>query len=322
MQILEDHVFPKGASWYQGAERSHRMAYHLPNGSDIICIGCDDPDRIMSSEYQFILIDEGSELSEDQYEKLCTRLRSGATPYRQIVICTNPSYPSHWIKRFSDAGRIHLINTQHSDNPTADSTYLGMLSKLTGHRRTRLFLGEWCSADGTVYEDLIDCFVEPPLTLPTGKLFGGCDWGFSDPKALVLGTYYDSTAGRICFVTDELYQKFTPNDSFITSTTQLLANREHQIFADPSGSEFISAMQTNGLNVHKAKNDVIYGIDSVNTEAKEGRLFVSSSCKHLYEEACGHTWHTLLPDVPAKDDLHHLLDALRYMVASVKYYRL
>jgi phage terminase large subunit len=100
-----------------GPQRSHRQVYHFPNGSEVVVGGMDKPQKIMSSEYDFIYPQEAIELNEEDWESLTTRLRNGRVPYQQIVADTNPSHPRHWLKLRCDAGRCRLINTTHEDNP-------------------------------------------------------------------------------------------------------------------------------------------------------------------------------------------------------------
>jgi len=132
--------------------RRTRSSYDYDNGSVLVVGGLDNPDRIMSTEYDIIAVFEATECSEDDWEKLTTRLRNGKGPYHQIVADCNPASPSHWLKRRADRGQMEVFECRHQDNPVLwdrqakDWTeqgrkYLATLQSLTGHRRARLLAG-------------------------------------------------------------------------------------------------------------------------------------------------------------------------------------
>jgi len=128
---LEDHVMKDQPSLKSGPRRSHRDSYRYPNGSELICIGMDNAERIMSLEIDAVFCAESTELTEDDWEKLLTRLRNGKMPYQQAIADCNPSYPRHWLKVRADEGRMSRIQSRHEDNPTVTQSYLDRLSKLS-----------------------------------------------------------------------------------------------------------------------------------------------------------------------------------------------
>ena len=54
LATFELHVLPVGSPVMAGASRAMRQAYTYPNGSEIVCAGLDNPQKIMSSEYDRI----------------------------------------------------------------------------------------------------------------------------------------------------------------------------------------------------------------------------------------------------------------------------
>jgi len=73
--------------------------------------------------------------------------------------------------------------SRHVDNPTITAAYLVTLARLSGVRKTRLFLGKRAQAEGTVYDDfdravhVIDRFPIPPEWTRAR----GIDFGFTNP---------------------------------------------------------------------------------------------------------------------------------------------
>jgi PBSX family phage terminase large subunit len=153
---FEQTVLPLGHAdlSYQGAR--------YPNGSVIDFGGMDKASKIMSSEYDIIAVPEATELTENDWESLTTRLRWGRVPYQQMLADCNPSYPKHWLKQRANAGKTVMLESRHEDNPTlwtgTDWTekgraYIAKLDALSGARHLRLRKGIWAAAEGMVYDD-------------------------------------------------------------------------------------------------------------------------------------------------------------------------
>jgi phage terminase large subunit len=182
-------VLPPG-----NAELNYQGAIY-PNGSVITFGGLDKASKIMSSEYDIAYVQEATELSEDDWEKVTTRLRWGRIPYQQILADCNPGAPTHWLKRRANAGRCVMLESRHEDNPRMwdgaqwtpyGANYLGKLDSLTGARYARLRKGIWAAAEGMVYEGydpdihLIDRF-DIPDYWPRAWVV---DFGFTNPFVL------------------------------------------------------------------------------------------------------------------------------------------
>lgn len=164
----ENKVLPEGSPLKEGAERSNRSKYVFPNGSEVIVAGLrqshkDATQKIMSTEFDIIYVQEAIELNEDEWERLTSRLRNGKMPYQQLIADTNPSSPAHWLKKRCDRGQTQYLDSKHEDNPTLfdpvtkkitewGKTYIARLDALTGPRKLRLRHGKWVQAEGIVYE--------------------------------------------------------------------------------------------------------------------------------------------------------------------------
>ena len=160
---FEQHVLPLQHAARTPVQRRNRQSYDYPNGSHLVVAGLDNPQRIMSTEYDLIYVQEATELTENDWEMLLTRLRNGKMPYQQLLADCNPDTPTHWLKRRAENGLLQMLESRHEDNPRlwnpqiADWTevgraYLQKLDRLTGARHHRLRLGRWVGAEGVVYE--------------------------------------------------------------------------------------------------------------------------------------------------------------------------
>ena len=108
----EDGSGPEGVLW---KERDQKWVY--PNHSEVVVCGLDDPQKVMSSMYDWAYGNEILEIHQSMYEDVSSRLRNFKIPYQQWIGDTNPGPPSHWIKKRAESGRLKLLPTFHKDNP-------------------------------------------------------------------------------------------------------------------------------------------------------------------------------------------------------------
>ena len=128
--------------------------YIYPNGSVIWLGGMDNPDKVLSSERDFIYVNQAEELAEGDWETLGTRCsgRSGIAPYAQLFGDCNPGGSKHWIRERSRRKVLHLLVSVHKDNPEiydeqgnlteSGKRRMAALEALTGVRRKRLLEGD------------------------------------------------------------------------------------------------------------------------------------------------------------------------------------
>lgn len=164
--------------------RTQEQEYRYPNGSVIVVAGLDKSAvKIMSGQYDFIYINESTELTEAEWENLTTRLRNGVAPYQQIFGDCNPDAPTHWLKQRADSGRVTMFESRHADNPAVTPEYLAKLDALSGVRRKRLRDGIWAAAEGMVYEGWDQAVhVIDPFEIPQAWPRYWCvDFGFTNP---------------------------------------------------------------------------------------------------------------------------------------------
>jgi phage terminase large subunit len=142
-----------------GGEKPEWFDY--PNGSRIFVGGLDNRDKILSSERDFIYVNQAEEIDAADWEYLTTRAtgRGATAPYTQVFGDCNPGPPTHWIK---NRASLRVFESRHEDNPSLfDATgritaqgqrTLAILENLTGVRKLRLRFGMWVAAEGVIYE--------------------------------------------------------------------------------------------------------------------------------------------------------------------------
>ena len=158
----ESHVKPNCN--IGNVSRSHRSSYLYPNGSEIVCGGLDDPDKVLSTEYDIIYVNEATQITITDHENLSSRLRNGVVPYQRLVLDCNPDRPTHYLKKRIDSGLLKEFPSRHEENPRLfdaltqswtpyGEAYIARLERLTGVRYKRLRLGLWAASEGMVYDN-------------------------------------------------------------------------------------------------------------------------------------------------------------------------
>ncbi|MCP2248746.1 phage terminase large subunit [Lentzea aerocolonigenes] len=203
-----------GVLKFFGGSQRKPAQYQYENGSTITLGGLDDPIKIMSTQRDLAYVQESTELTEDDWQSLVTRMRGKVMPYKQIIADCNPSHPKHFLKQRANEGVIKLLISVHEDNPrffhadgtmTADGIdYMSKLDSLTGVRYLRLRKGLWVAAEGVIYDGwdeshhLIDRF-EIPEDWPRYWIV---DFGFRN--AFVAQFWAEDPDGRL-YLYRELY---------------------------------------------------------------------------------------------------------------------
>ena len=186
-----------------GPTRRNRQSYNFDNGSSIVVGGLDKPGKILSSEYDLIIVPQAEELNLQDWEILITRLSGTTLPpeQQQIIGDCNPQGPYHWIYKRSIEGELKLWETYHRDNPLLwdlvanDWTEFGrayierLRASLTGTTADRLLRGLWVQAEGVVYSDFSasedgNLIYDDP-DLDDGSFELAFDDGYIDPRAIL-----------------------------------------------------------------------------------------------------------------------------------------
>jgi phage terminase large subunit len=138
--------------------------YRYPGGAVVALAGLDDPEKVKSTEFDIIYVQEATELDQNDWELLVSRLRNGVLSYQQLIADCNPADPYHWLKQRCDRGDCLLLESRHEDNPMLwdhergewtefGTSYLKTLDTLSGYLYQRLRLGLWVAADGMFFTE-------------------------------------------------------------------------------------------------------------------------------------------------------------------------
>jgi len=319
--------------------------YDYPNGSRLVVGGMDNPGKTLSSEFDFIYVNQAEELTEDEWQALTRAAsgRAGHAPFNQVMGDCNPDVPEHWIQCRQS---LTLFESRHEDNPDLYDQETGelmeggkvrmrALDNLTGVRKQRGRYGLWVGREGQVYEfdpavHLLDRFDIPG----TWTRYRAVDFGFTNP--FVCQWWAEDPDGRL-YLYREIYMT---QRTVTTHATQIKEFKERieATIADHD-AEDRATLAENGIKTIAADKRVSVGIEKVQERLKlsgdkKPRLFVlrdslveqdtslsDSEVRRPYNietEFPGYVWPTTkakraADEHPVKAD-DHSMDTMRYMI--------
>jgi len=271
--------------WYGGSPQE-AASYRYLNGSVIVVGGMDKGDKIMSSEYDAAYVQEATELTEDDWEKITTRLRNGRTPFQQLMADCNPGPPHHWLKRRSDAGRCQMLNSRHQDNPRyftggawtdEGRVYLERLDALTGVRKERLRYGRWAAAEGLVYDGfdsavhlstVLNSRSHPPDAWPRWL---SVDFGYTNP--FVAQWWTADPDGRLymyreIYMTHRLVEDHAKQIEKLRKSQNRMEPPFQAVVCDHDAEDRATLERHLGVSTVAAHKDVLPGIEAVKARMK------------------------------------------------------
>lgn len=278
--------------------------------------------KIRGMTLQGALCDEVTLFTEDFFAMLLSRL---SMPGAKLFGSTNPDNPGHWLmKKYierQDELDMLVVKFLIDDNPALDPVYIRQLKQeYTGVFYRRYILGEWCLAEGLVYE--FDKAKHTTGEIPeSGRFFISVDYGTLNPfsaglwclnkgKAIRIREYYYSGREKGAMKTDEEYY---------AALERLAGDLPiRYVVVDPSAASFMETMRRHGrFSVRKARNEVLPGIRLTAMLLKAGRIFIHKDCKDAIREFGLYCWDDKGEvDKPLKVN-DHAMDDIRYFCSTV-----
>ena len=272
-----------------------------------------------------ILLDEVALQPRSFVEQACARCSVDGS---KLWFNCNPESPQHWFyqewvcqPKKHNAIRLHFLL---EDNPALPQKIIDRYKSMyTGVFYNRYILGEWCVAEGLVYD-----FGEPNIVdeIPkNGEYYISIDYGTMNPfsaglwcvlgdKAVRVAEYYYSGRQKAIQKTDEEYCEE------IVRLAE--GKRIQQVIVDPSAASFIAALRKRGFTVRKANNDVIDGIRRTAVMLKNGNVKIHRSCVDCIAEFGLYRWDDKATADTVIKENDHAMDDVRYFVNTVLRYKI
>lgn len=340
-----------GAVTFYGGSSQEPASFRYDNGSVLVLGGMDNSDKVLSTEYDLILVDECNQLTEEDWNTLLSRLRNGVLSYQQLIGCCNPDRPAHWILSRARTTLKHIYS-RHVDNPAyfrddgtptpAGEAYMGLLAGLTGIKRARLLDGRWAAAEGVIYEGfdeavhLVDRFEVPA----DWTRWWAVDFGFV--HAFVCQWWCEDPDGRLILYRELVHTKRLVEDHAKQMLAQVTDDdgnwtepRPRALLTDHDAEDRATLEKHLGMKSKPAKKSVSDGIQAVASRLKlqkDGKpriLIMRDSLVELdkeletmgkptclAEEIPGYVWADhKTKEQPVKED-DDCCDTMRYVVAQ------
>ncbi len=235
----------------------------------------------------------------------------------------NPDSPQHWFYKewICDTKRHNAIRLhfQLEDNPALSQKIIDRYKAMyTGVFYQRYIMGEWCVAEGLVYE-----FGEENITddVPTnGEYYISIDYGTLNPFSAGLWCVLGDKAVRI----KEYYyngrkENKQRTDEEYCDDVEALADGYNikKVIVDPSAASFITALRRRGFVVAKAKNDVLDGIRRTALYLKSGNIKIHRSCENSIAEFGLYRWDEKSNEDKVIKENDHAMDEIRYFSNTI-----
>lgn len=278
-KFVVKELLASGQVIFHGGGPQDAPQYRYPNGSTVTIGGMDRSSRIMSSEYDVVYVQEATELTEEDWEALTTRLRNWVIPFQQVIADCNPATPTHWLKARADRGTTQMHNSYHTDNPAlftdegvmtaSGEQYLAKLNQLTGTRKLRLADGKWVASEGVIYDEWDeDKHVVPRFEIPgSWARYWVVDFGFTNP--FVLQMWAEDPDGRM-YLYREIYHTGRTVDEHCKQVLSLVRDqagkwlepKPTKIICDHDAESRAQLRKQLGLGTVAANKKVLEGIQA------------------------------------------------------------
>ena len=267
--------------------RETDMSITFPNGSEIIMVGLDDEQKLLSlANISTVWVEEAFEVEKEKVEQLNLRMR-GQADNQQIILSWNPISKQHWLYDFTVANppaNSIFIHSTYKQNPFLNKEYIAALDEMETRNpeKYRVYgLGEWgIDPEGKVFSNYrVEEF--DPLLLASGLEHRcGADFGFIDPSTIVASLW--DKEKQIIYVYDEFYKKGCQLDEMYEGLIDMKLAKS-KIYMDSAEPRSIDFFRRKGVPAYPC----IKGKDSVQARIaflQNHLIIIHPKCKNVINE--------------------------------------
>lgn len=279
-QLILDFLHKYDCYKYVHVKRDELEITRL-DGSDnsILFTGLDDVDKLKSIEQgNYIWVEEAIDILFREFINLDILMRRKTDGINQMFLSCNPLSALSWIKTeiVDKPDEDTAINySTIDDNPFASEVDKKRLDRLKDRDNNlyKIFrLGLWGILENIIYDrwktyNKVEINKETKIKTIDGKKIDdvtyGLDFGFSNPSCLTEINWIENDF----IVRELLYQAGLTNTELIERVKKIIPveHRYREIYADHSEPARINEFYQADFNIHKAKKDVLPGIDFCKT---------------------------------------------------------
>lgn len=323
--------------YWKATENPLELRY-LPTGQKIIFRGFDDPDKLASTTVEsgylcWVWVEEAFEIaSEEAFVKFDLSVPRGNVPpplFKQTTLTFNPWSEKHWLKRrFFDTSSpdVLAMTTNYMCNEFLDDTDRRMYEEMRENNPRRYAvagLGEWGVTDGLVYDKWsVEAFdiAEIPDAWKYRHVFG-LDYGYTNDPTAFIAMAVNPLDKRL-YIYDEHYEKRMLNNDIAAMILKKGYHKERirADSAEPKSNEDLRRMGITRITpAAKGRDSIVNGI----AKLQEYRMIVHTRCENTIAELSSYCWDQKRDDPINRpvDENNHLMDAMRYAMEDIKYFR-
>lgn len=316
-------------SYFTVIHSTMEIIYNV-DGRRILFRGLDDVEKIKSIVVPIgtltdIEIEEATEVSEDNYDKLGLRMRGLSVVPKRKHLYFNPTFRTHWIARrffngqlikYKYDGNILIVHSTHKDNKFLTQEDHDEIEAKTGYVHDVYADGKWGVLGDLVFNNWS---VEECKGIEFDVTRYGLDFGFTnDPSAVVkVGI---SKAKKTLYVQQEIYKHGVTNDVLAQMAKPIVTN--NIVWCDCAEPKSISELRNQGANSLSAmpvKKDKIWqALQWLN----QWKIVVDPSCKNFINEISQYQWIKNKDGISLNEPVdinNHLMDAFRYATERDRY---
>lgn len=288
------------------------------NGSLIHFGGIDDPEKIKSTEWNDIWMEEANEFTYEDFVQLDLRLSAPRFKFpgmrNQLFMSFNPMDENCWIKKrvYDSQARSADFQDIHSsfmDNPYLDEDYVNSIRNLEHEDRNyyNIFaLGFWGKLEHIVYKgwDTI-----PHMGDGEVELYG-VDFGFNAPSVIMKIV----VSGWEAMIQEKIYQTGLTNEDLIERLEDIVPKvrrDKYPVYCDSAEPQRIEEIKRAGFKVKGADKSVTAGIDTV----KRFKLHIVEDSLNTLKEIKGYSYMVGKDEIALDKPIafnNHAMDAMRY----------
>ena len=305
--------------------RETDMSIIFPNGSQIIMVGLDTEEKLLSlTNISTVWVEEAYEVEKEKVEQLNLRMR-GAADNQQIILSWNPVSKNSWLYKFTVENPPESFIYHHStykDNPFLNQEYIAALDEMATRNpnKYRVYgLGQWgLDPEGLVITNWrSEEFDALALSASGLEHRSGMDVGWIDPSAII-DSLYDKE-NKTIYVFNEFYKSGCQLERLVQAIEDmnLTKNRLWVDSAEPRTIAYFESKRINAKGVPKGKDSVKAGLMFL----QDHLIVVHPSCQNLINELENFSYiKSKQTGEWTEDTTHefsHAIDALRYGYADI-----
>jgi PBSX family phage terminase large subunit len=267
-----------------------------------------------------VLIDEVALIPRSFVEQACARCSVDGS---KLWFNCNPASPQHWFytewvckPKEHNTLRLHFLL---EDNPSLSQRIIDRYKSMyTGVFYNRYILGEWCVAEGLVYDFGEDNIVDD--VPKNGEYYISIDYGTMNPFSAGLWCVLGDRAVRI----KEFYYNGREkgiqrtDEEYCDNIDELSKGYNiRQVIVDPSAASFIASLRKRGYAIRKANNDVLDGIRRTAVYLKNGNIKIHRSCADSIAEFGLYRWDDKATSDTVIKENDHAMDEIRYFCNTI-----